>query len=544
MMTHSYLKKKMLWLVLAVLLSALLAGCAGKKTVKKDPFFEKWKVMAEKSRGHSPSARPRSIELPEGIKREAALEEEEAKPEKPLPTQRVSLKMRKADLSVVLRTLARAADQNILINAEVKGEISTNIDNAPWDQAFRGILRTQGLTYTWEGDILRVMTLKDMQHDLKIDEIEQKRRAQKIGLKRVEPLLTRVIDIEYADANKLHENLKEFLTKDEGGKPRGSVMVDEHTNAIIIQAIRDDIVRMINLIEKLDRPTPQLLIEANIVETTRETARNLGIQWGGMYRNVWGGENYWITPGGFGGAAAPGGALSGSYMPNYGPAGISGQGFSMNFPLSDAAVAGAGGAASLGLMYGVLGGNILDLQLSALQEEGELNILSSPSITTLDNQTAFTESGEKVPFVTIDEEGNREVRFEDAVLRLEITPHVVGEKNLKMKIVVKKDEVDTSRTVEGNPFIIKKNTETTLIVEDGETIVISGLTKTRNVDNSSGVPGLKDIPLFGWLFKGESKSHKMEEVIIFITPHILKQKVSGQGQEPEKQTEAPSSNEE
>lgn len=516
----------MLWLVFAVLLSALFAGCAGKKTVKKDPFFEKWKVMAEKSRGHSPSARPRSIELPEGIKRDAALGEEEAKPEKPLPTRKVTLKMHKADITVVLRALARAADLNILINASVKGEISTNIDNAAWDQAFRGILHTLGLTYTWEGDILRVITLKDMEYDLRMDKIQQQRKAQKIGLKRVEPLLTGVIKINYAEPNKLHENLKQFLTKDEGGKPRGSVMVDEHTNALIIHAIRDDIVRMISLIEKLDKPTPQILIEANIVETTRETARELGIQWGGMYRNVWGGENYGITPGG------------------YSQTGISGEGFGVNFPADVAA-----GGASLGLMYGVLGGNILDLQLSALQEEGKLNILSSPSITTLDNQTAFTESGEKVPYVSWSYEGatisSREVKFEDAVLRLEITPHVVDGKNLKMEIAVKKDEVDTSRTVDGNPFIIKKNTETTLIVQDGETIVISGLTKTRNVDSSSGVPGLKDIPLLGWLFKGETKSHKMEEVLIFITPHILKQKVSNQGQEPEKLTEgAPSSSQE
>ena len=185
----------------------------------------------------------------------------------------------------------------------------------------------------------------------------------------------------------------------------------------------------------------------------------------------------------------------------------------------------AGGVASLGLMFGSIGGNILDLQLNALQKDGKLNILSSPSITTLDNQKAFTENGEKVPYSTLDTSvtpPTRTVKFEDAVLRLEITPHVIDGRNLSMKILVKKDEVDTSRTVEGNPFIIKKQTETSLIVQDGETIVISGLTKQRGANSDSGVPWLKDDPRPGLAFQGGGEElEKMEEVLIFITPKIL-----------------------
>jgi type IV pilus assembly protein PilQ len=153
-----------------------------------------------------------------------------------------------------------------------------------------------------------------------------------------------------------------------------------------------------------------------------------------------------------------------------------------------------------------------------------VNILSSPSITTLDNQKAYVESGEKVPYETIDNSTTpptKTVKFEDAVLRLEITPHVIDDRTLSMKILVKKDEVDLTRTVDGNPFIIKKQTETSLIVQDGETIVISGLTKQRNLQGTTGVPGLKDVPFLGWLFKSEDKTEKMEEVLIFITPRIL-----------------------
>jgi type IV pilus assembly protein PilQ len=116
----------------------------------------------------------------------------------------------------------------------------------------------------------------------------------------------------------------------------------------------------------------------------------------------------------------------------------------------------------------------------------------------------------------------QEVKFEDAVLRLEITPHVIDGKNLKMKIKVKKDEVDSTRTVQGNPYIIKKQTETTLIVQDSETVVISGLTKQRSLLTDTGFPGLKDIPGIGYLFKSEDRAESMEEVLIFITPHVLK----------------------
>lgn len=287
-------------------------------------------------------------------------------------------------------------------------------------------------------------------------------------------------------------------------------------NSLIISAIHEDLVRMLGIIEQIDRPTPQILIKANIVETTKNVARDLGVMWGGMWKQ---GDTY-ITPGGTQGTGSP---MSGGYTPTRGISGISGHGFAADFPI--AGIAQAAGVGNLGLLIGKLGGDILEVQLQALQQDNKLNILSSPSITTLDNQKAYTENGERVPYVTreIDSSGRetRTVKFEDVVLRLEITPHVIDGKNLKMTILVKKDEVDPLRNVEGNPYIIKKQTETVLIVENGETIVISGLTKQRIASGDAGWPFLKDIPILGYVFKADSKSDDMEEVLIFITPHIL-----------------------
>jgi len=500
---------------IGALLSALLIfGCAGgKETVKKEQTpFEKWSVLAETQTGYSPSPRDRSLSMEQVLQEAGAAggaQKDEAP--RPLPTQPVSLKMRQADVKTVLRSLARVVDKNVLVKSEIKGEMTIDFHEVPWNQAFNGILRTQGLTYTWEGDILRVMTFEDMELDLK-------RKTQEMGIKWVEPLLTVVVPIDYAKPKDLKENLETFLTRSKEDKPRGSVRVDEHSNSLIISAIKDDLRKMMPVIEKIDRPTPQIQIKANIVETTKETARALGIQWGGMSSTSIGGNNLWVTPGGTSGSTTTN-PTSGGYTPLYGSTGLSGQGMGVNFPATMSSTA----SASLGLMFGTLGGNILEMQLSALQSDNKLNILSSPSITTLDNQKASTENGEKVPISTKDKDGNFTTRYEDATLKLEITPHVIDGKTLKMTILVKKDEVDSTRVDNlGNPYIIKKQTETALIVRDGETIVISGLTKQKKTHASDGIPGVKDVPYLGWLFKNDTKSEAMEDVLIFITPKILK----------------------
>ncbi|MGO9139488.1 MAG: type IV pilus secretin PilQ [Syntrophales bacterium] len=475
---------------------------------KKDPFFEKWEKMTETSQGHTPAPRSR-----DAIRELVKMEQERLKAEKELvggkglPDTPISLKIRQADVKVVLRSLARIVNQNVLIREDIKGEVSIDFKDTPWNQAFSSILKNQGLAYEWEGNIIRVMTIADKEQDLK-------RKTQEKDERLVEPLITVFIPIDYAGTKDLKENLSELLTKDKDGKPRGSIRADEHSHSLILNAIRSDLEKMIPLIEQIDKPTHQVLIKANIVETTKNTARNLGIQWGGWYNS----GNLYVTPGG----SIP--SAGQPAVPVYGSPGLSGYGFGVNFPASSAAMTAAGGAGSLGLMFGTIGGNILEMQLNALQQDGKLNILSTPSITTMDNQMAYTVNGERVPYVTQSvSQGvvTNTVTLVDVSLRLEITPHVIDGQNLRMKILVKKDEVDTSLIVLGNPGITNKETSTNLIVQDGETIVISGLTKQTKQEGESGLPGLKDVPVLGWLVKSQSKSDIMEEVLIFITPTIL-----------------------
>jgi type IV pilus assembly protein PilQ len=260
----------------------------------------------------------------------------------------------------------------------------------------------------------------------------------------------------------------------------------------------------------LDRPTPQILIEAHIIETTSRTARELGIQWGGLYYNP--GQNYWVAPNAMN-------AIN-NVKPGSGETVNPGAGSGINFPadLTNATQAGTG------MFLGLIGQNsngILSVQLSALEEEGKLNILSSPSITTLDNLKALIQSGDQVPIPVV-EDNDVEIIYKSALLSLEVTPHVIQGNTLKLDIITTKDEVDFSRRVQNYPTIISKKAATNVILYDGQTTVIGGLKKNTSRDREAGIPWLRQVPLLGYLFKGEGISDQMEEILIFITPYILK----------------------
>jgi len=515
-------ENKIMKLVLGLATIMFLINCSGDlKSSKKDPVFEKWATTAENSQGHSPAAEPKKISVSDLTAKQASASALAAAGTKKLPSKKINLTMRQAELKAVLRAMAKSVNLNLMLKNDLKGEISIDFRGVPWNQAFVGLLRTHGLSYVWEGDIILVKTADDIEQDLK-------QRVQLRDIQWVEPLLQPVVvSIDYADPKKLMEMLQDFLTKDKDGKPRGSIKVDEHSNSLVISAMRNDLEKMLPIIEKIDKPTPQILIKANIVETSKSVARDLGIKWGGYNSSTVGGsENLIVT----GGSGVPVGGIGGSNpaaWPN-----TQRSGFGANFPAGSAGAAIldplVGPLGTLGLMFGKIGGNLLEVELQALQKDSKLNIISSPSITTLDNQLAFTENGQRVPFVTLTagiagSAPTQTVTFENAVMRLEITPHVIDGKNMKMKIKVVKDELDFTHaaTMLGNPIIIKKLTETSLIVKDGETIVISGLTKETRGDGDAGVPWLKDVPVLGWVFKADNKNEAMEEVLIFITPHIL-----------------------
>ncbi|MEJ2169880.1 MAG: type IV pilus secretin PilQ [Desulfobacterales bacterium] len=485
-----------------------ISGCSQNSGLKeiKDPFFEQWRVKAEESKGHSEVKSPPADEGPFEITTKETAEKVEPEVTKPLPTRKISLKMNSIDVSVLLRALAKAADQNIILNEKVTGKININIHQAPWDEVFLGILRTTGLNYSWEGDILRIMTAEDLEADIRT-------RVRSRELKLAQPPLTRIVPVKFMEPNKLKDNLEKFVTVDGNGQQTGSILVDEHSNALIIQAIKSDMDNILAVIERLDRPTPQVLIEAYIVEANKDVARELGIQWGGVYAGKSGSKHVYVTGKQSGTEAIP---------LEEGPIDVT-SGSVVNLPALPLA---GFDPMTLGLIYTRVGEYLLSAQLSALQDQGKLHILSSPSITTLDNQNAYIESGQDVPYQSV-EDGEVKVEYKKAVLRLDVTPHVIDNETLKMVIKVNKDEPDFSRTVLGNPTIITKKAETNVLQNDGQTIVIGGLSRETSSRSDTGTPFLEDIPGLGYLFKRKSSADQMEELLIFITPHILKPRGSG-----------------
>ncbi len=522
-------------------LALLLSGCASDKKATPDPFFDEWRTKAENARGYSPKSRtPR----PKETQTAATPQKGPATPENDsgrLPTQKITMKMHDTPLPVLLRTLAKAADQSIVISNRIEGTANVSVVGEPWHTVFLGILNTYGLSYEWSGNLIKIKTHEDYEKEWERTKAVLRQKEADWRLKHVEEFQTEIFFIRYVDAEKMAVLLEKIIDStgsselvnltDEGDGPAGnirkpSLTFDAANNAILVHASRTKIDQVATVIHELDRPTQQIFIEAQIVETNRDTARALGMQWGGLNYEEDGDRLHWI--------GGPLGSYDGSLFTEAEGDDSGGEtiihqppiGNIINFPatLQD------GAGATLGYQLQDISSNfLLSVQLTALQEDGKLNILSAPSITTLDNQEASIESGREVPFQTV-EDDEVKIEFKKAVLSLRVTPHTIDENTLRLNIVTHKDELDFTNDVQGNPTIITKNAETNVILYDGQTMVIGGLTKETSSDGESGVPVLKDIPIMGKLFKGTSKSNNMEEVLIFITPHILKERSGSQGE--------------
>ncbi|GAB7081742.1 type IV pilus secretin PilQ [Megalodesulfovibrio paquesii] len=542
-------------MVLAVTVLVVIAAAAGckKQEPQKDAFLEKWKAVSEQAQGHSPT-----YKAPKPSERRRPQPQVD-KEEKPLPSRLVSLRMHDADLAAVLKALSRAGNQSVMISPNVAGKVTVNIDKKPWDQVFKGIVNTNGLTYRWEGEILRVMTLDDVKNDADILKAINEAEKEKKLLRQLRyDDVTEVVPIRYnnklltlgetilrvvlqrecaKDEQKQKIELSSYTrtadvasekaaketqeTVDFEGCLDGTVSLDTATNSLIITTNPEKMERAFAIIDKLDRPQKQVKIKANIVETTTAVARDLGMRYGFWMRNerVDGYQDLYVIPGTQNGEVDDDGTYT---FTNPLGIGAAPTGYGMNF-MKETLTSGA----SMGLIFGVLGENFLEVQLNALEDENLVKILSSPSIVTMDNEVGVIENGQEVPYpVSTSDEVN--VEFKEALLQLRIRPHVIDDKFMRMDILVTQDSVNFADTVYGYPSIDKRKSQTALVIQNKETVVISGLQIKREVNNNYGLPYVKDVPVLGWLFKGESKSDETAEILVFLTPTILAEWAPGE----------------
>ncbi|NJD63554.1 MAG: type IV pilus secretin PilQ, partial [Deltaproteobacteria bacterium] len=314
----------------------------------------------------------------------------------------------------------------------------------------------------------------------------------------------------YTKAADLQPKIKDLLS--EGGK----IQIDDRTNTIVIRDLQRNVEQARELIAKLDTATPQVLIEARIVEVDTTFSRELGVQWGGSFSGTSGATKLGVS--GIqdaNGAFLPGSPVTATGQRPFSPTAPPPT-FAVNLPAPSGL--GAGG----GISFGILRDNLrLDLSLSALEASQKGRVISSPKVITIDNKEATIEQGTQIPYSTVSASGTN-TQFVDATLSLKVTPHITPDGGVIMKLEAKNDsqgEVGAS----GQPAINKKKATTEVLVRDGETAVIGGILQINRTENQSAVPWLSKIPILGYLFRHDSTSSTNRELLIFITPKILKQ---------------------
>lgn len=414
-----------------------------------------------------------------------------------------SMEFRNAEIKDVLRAVGQAANLNMIISDTVAGQVSLSLKDVDLLEALEAILKTKGLTYVREGNIMRVVAVSEA---------------------RDEDMETRVFPLGYAsgkDVLGVVEKIKSDHAK---------VSADSRMNALVVKDLSLNIDRMERLIKNLDMRTPQVMIEARIVEVANNYARELGIQWGGQYAGT-GGRGTTFS----GGTTGVSGSSTSSTLaigpsptlyPSTGDIGRSGNAYAVNLPAN----VGTGSGGAIGVSFGTLKGRLqLDLQLSAMVTTGNGKILSSPKVMTMNNREAKISSGTDIPIKTVSAGATGAggstttagIQTISASLSLSTIPTITSDNRIAMVIKVEKAEPDFSRQVDGVPTITRKNASAEVVVNNGETVVLGGIYVKKESESESGIPLLSQIPLLGWLFKKKSVSNEQAELLIFITPTIV-----------------------
>jgi len=411
----------------------------------------------------------------------------------------VSLDFQGADLRAVLRTFAEISGLNIVIDPTIQGTVDVALRDVPWDQALDIILRANKLGYLVDGSIVRVAPLTVLAEE----ESQRRKLADEQALAGELRTLTRPLS--YARG----EDLRPLITATVLSQ-RGSIQTDPRTNTVIITDLADRLARASELIQSLDRPEPQVEIEARIVQTTREFARTLGVQWGFNGRaNAALGNT---LPMSFPNQASVGGRTGGT------------QGEGSDAASSAVNLGVAGASSALGLALGSVNGALnLDVALSALERQGQGRLLSTPRVSTQNNVEAEITQGVQIPIQTV-ANNTVTVTFKDAALTLRVTPQITAADTVIMRIAVENAAPDFSRAVGESriPPIDTQRAVTQVLVSNGDTTVIGGIYVSREQAAEDRTPALHRLPLLGWLFKRESVTDESRELLIFITPRIIR----------------------
>ena len=427
----------------------------------------------------------------------------------------MSLNFQDIEVRAILQILADFTGLNIVVSDSVKGNLTLRLQNVPWDQALDIIMRTKGLAMRQNGNVVFIAPTEEIAAREKLD-LESRKTVQELI-----PLRTEIIQVNYAKSSELAELLKKKTGTDEKTvqsmlSPRGDVVFDERTNSLIIKDVPDKLTEIRNLITKLDVPTRQVMIDSRVVIASDDFSRDLGARFG-----VTG-----VRESGSGVQSVSGTVSGTDTIVNSAVTNLvnTGQPFPVTVPDLSSRLGVNLPATGPSIAFAILGSDYLvDLELSALQVEGKGEIVSNPRVVTADLKKATVLQGRQIPYSTISQNGTN-VEFKDAFLKLEVTPQITPDDRIRMDLKVSKDEQGASvATATGLQVSIdKREVETQVMVNNGETVVLGGVFEQTRRNDVNKVPLLGDIPLFGYLFRNTSKSDTKRELLIFVTPQILK----------------------
>ncbi len=433
--------------------------------------------------------------------------------------ERLSLNFQKIDVRAVLQLLADFTDLNMVVSDTVRGNITLRLKNVPWDQDI--ILKSKGLSMRRNDNVIMVAPTQE------IAAREELELASQQKIEELAPLKSEFIQVNYAKASDLAALLKS--SENRLLSDRGQVTVDDRTNTLLVQDTASKLEDIRRMIVRLDVAVRQVLIESRIVVANNDFARDLGVRFG------WSGSgsvgNNQVNIGG----GRPG-YLDGTYSANKGPflQDVNGNAFNSGFALPNGSTAEAllvdlpavAPSGAINFLVGKIGSYLLQLELSAMQTEGRGEVVSSPRVITSDQNKATIKQGIEIPFQERTSSGATSVSFKEAVLSLEVTPQITPDDRIMMDLTVNKDSPDFSRQVLGVPPVDTRSVETSVLVDNGETLVLGGVYERTKAYTKEQVPFFGDIPVFGHLFKSTTQSDENTELLIFVTPKILKESLS------------------
>ncbi len=421
--------------------------------------------------------------------------------------EKLSLNFQDIEIRSVLQLIADFTDLNLVASDTVAGRITLRLKNVPWDQALEIIMKTKGLDKRLVGNVLMVAPAAELQAR---EQLELETRQQ---IAELAPLRTEFIEVKYASAGEIFGLFQSAGGAEGGGEgvisDRGSVIVDERTNSIIITETGDRINEFRQVLERLDVPVRQVLIEARIVTATSSFSDALGVRWGTLGAGVYDGGSKSTQ---YGGSLTTIGEIRDSFGSDEGLTYTAEDNLIVDLP--------AGGNATT-FAFGLIADDyLLDMELSALETEGRGEVIARPKVITADKQEATIESGDQIPYQEASSSGATSTQFVDAVLGLTVTPRITPDDRIIMDLDISQDSVGA--VFNGVPSIRTNNIQTQVLVSNGETIVLGGVFQTTVTEGVSKTPVLGDLPFLGNLFKSRTKSDDKQELLIFITPRLIR----------------------